>query len=109
MSAQKPGSTIQGVENLAAQYPDMPIEAIFKEDLLRRGMAWAPEALEIAAEFKRKAYFICSFDMVPISELGQKEHLRAPEEVRLSGGPNSLRSVIVSVRLNPSSARRLSF
>jgi hypothetical protein len=45
--------------------------------------------------------------MVPISELGQKEHLRAPEEVRLSGGPNSLRSVIVSVRLNPASPYRV--
>ena len=70
-------------------------------------MAWAPEALEIAAEFKRKAYFICSFDMVPISEMGQKEHLRAPEEIRLSGGPNSFRPVIVSVRLNPASPYRV--
>jgi hypothetical protein len=103
MSSQNPVSTAQGVKNLAARFPDIPIEAIVKEDLLRRGMAWAPEALEIAAEFKRKAYFICSFDMVPISELGQTEHLRAPEEVRLSGGPNSFKPVIVSVRLNPAS------
>ena len=63
-------STIQCVNALADAYPDIPVEVIFKEDLLRQGMAWSPEALEIAAEFKRKAYFICSFDMVPISEMG---------------------------------------
>jgi hypothetical protein len=95
------------VEDLAARYPDIPIEAVFKEDLLRRGMAWAPEALEIAANFKLKAYFICSFDMVPISELGQKEHLKAPEEVRLIGGPHHFHPVIVSVRLNPASPYRV--
>jgi hypothetical protein len=107
MNSQISTPAIQCVENLAAQYPDIPLEAIVKEDLLRRGMAWAPEALEIAAEFKRKAYFICSFDMVPISELGQKEHLKAPEEVRLSGGPNDFQPVIVSVRLNPDSPYRV--
>lgn len=107
MNAEISKTTMECVEDLAARYPDVPIEAIAKEDLLRRGMAWSPEALEIAAEFKRKAYFICSFDMVPISELEQKEHLRAPEEVRLSGGPNGFHPVIVSVRLNPSSPYRV--
>jgi hypothetical protein len=107
MSFQDQVTTIQGVEDLAACYPDVPIEAITKEDLLRRGMAWAPEALEIAVEFKRKAYFICSFDMVPISGLEQKEHLRAPEEVRLSGVPNNFKPVVVSVRLNPASPYRV--
>jgi hypothetical protein len=91
------------VENLARCYADVPIEAIFKEDLLRRGMAWSPQALEIAANFKRKAYFICSFDMVPISGMGQGEYIKAPEEVRLVGGAFDFRPVIVSVRLNPNS------
>ena len=100
-------STIQCVNALADAYPDIPVEVIFKEDLLRQGMAWSPEALEIAAEFKRKAYFICSFDMVPISEMGQRENLRAPEEVRLTGGPYHFRPVIVSVRLNPASLYRV--
>jgi hypothetical protein len=95
------------VESLAEQYPDIPIEAIFKEDLLRRGMAWTAEALETAARFKRKAYFIFSFDMIPISEMEQKEHKRAPEEIRLIGGPHNLHPVIVSVRLNPGSPYRV--
>lgn len=96
-----------GVEDLAGRYPDIPIEAIVKEDLLRRGIAWTPEALEVAANFKLKAYFICSFDMAPISDMGQKEHLKAPEELRLFGGPYNFRPVIVSVRLNPASSYRV--
>jgi hypothetical protein len=95
------------IEGLSERYPDMPIEVIVKEDLLRRGMAWTPEALDVAAGFKTKAYFICSFDMVPLSELGQREHLKAPEEVRLTGGPYHFHPVIVSVRLNPASPYRV--
>jgi len=91
------------IEDLAGRYPDIPMEAMVKEDLLRRGMAWAPGALEVAADFKRKAYFICSFDMVPIDAMGQREHSKAPEEIRLAGGPQNFRPVIVSVRLNPAS------
>jgi hypothetical protein len=95
------------IEDLAKRYPDIPLEVIIKEDLLRRGMAWSPEALEAAANFKQKAYFICSFDMVPITEMGQSEHARAPEEIRLVGGPHNFHPIIVSVRLNPGSPYRV--
>jgi hypothetical protein len=98
---------IAEIEALVARYPDIPIEVIVKEDLLRQGMAWSSEALEIAALYKTKAYFICSFDMVPISRMGQREHLKAPEEIRLAGGPYSFRPVVISVRLNPSSPYRV--
>jgi hypothetical protein len=97
------------IENLIDRYPDIPVEVIFKEDLLRQGMAWAPEALEIAASYKLKAYFICSFDMVPISDMEQREHFKAPEEIRLVGGPHDFLPVIVSVRLNPGSPYRVEF
>jgi hypothetical protein len=95
------------VEKLARTFPDIPIEAIFKEDLLRRGMAWSAAALEVAGRSKRKAYFIFSFDMVPISQMEQDENTKAPEEVRLSGGPYGLKPVVVSVRLNPRSPYRV--
>ena len=94
---------IAEIEDLVERYPDIPIEAIVKEDLLRRGMAWSPTALETAARFKRKAYFIFSFDMVPLKEMPQKEFAKAPEEIRLSGGPYNFSPTIVSVRLNPAS------
>jgi hypothetical protein len=101
------GSALSLVEVLAERYPDIPIEAIFKEDLLRRGMAWSRNALESAASYKRKAYFIFSFDMAPISAMEQGEHLKAPEEVRLVGGAYAFRPVVVSVRLNPKSPYRV--
>lgn len=91
------------IEDLAVRYPDIPLEAIVKEDLLRRGMAWSSAALETAARFKRKAYFIFSFDMVPMEEMPQKEFAKAPEEIRLADGPCEFSPTIVSVRLNPAS------
>jgi hypothetical protein len=100
-------SARESVETLASQYPDVPIEAIFKEDLLRRGMAWSRPALEIAASYKPKAYFIFSFDMVPITQMDQEEDTRAPEEIRLTGGPYDFHPVVVSVRINPSSPYRV--
>jgi hypothetical protein len=95
------------VRRLAAEYTDLPLEALFKEDLLRRGVAFSGAALARAARFKPKAYFIFSFDMVPLEDLPQGEHLRAPEEIALVGGPDNLRRTIVSVRLNPSSPYRV--
>jgi hypothetical protein len=98
---------LSNIENLAELNPDIPFEAIVKEDLLRQGMAWSPEALAIAAHSKLKAYFIFSFDMMPISAMGQNENLRVPEEVRLMGGPYNFKPVIVSVRLNSESPYRV--
>ena len=95
------------VNELSRRFPDIPRAAIVKEDLLRRGMAWSHEALEIAARFKPKAYFIFSFDMVPIEQMEQNENTRAPEEIRLVGGPDGFPPVVVSVRLNPASPYRV--
>ncbi len=100
-------SALDQIEAIAIEYPDIPVEAIFKEDLLRRGMAWSHEALAIAEGYKRKAYFIFSFDMVPIAQMGQNENTKAPEEVRLVGGAFCFRPVVVSVRLNPRSPYRI--
>jgi hypothetical protein len=106
MAAKKSHMLLE-VKDATERYPDIPIEAIIKEDILRNGMAWAPEALEVASSFKLKTYFICSFDMIPIDKMGQRENLRAPEEIRLTGGPYNFRPVIVSVRLNPASPYRV--
>jgi hypothetical protein len=97
----------EAVLRLAAEYADLPLEALFKEDLLRCGVAFADAALEHAARFKPKAYFIFSFDMVPLEEMPRAEHRRAPEEIALVGGPHGLRRTIVSVRLNPASPYRV--
>jgi hypothetical protein len=95
------------VENLIERHPSVPPEAIFKEDLLRTGVAFSPEALQLSARFKSKAYFIFSFDMVPLAEMENQEHWAAPEEICLEGGPLGFRRTIVSVRLNPKSPYRV--
>lgn len=95
------------LETLIKRHESLPLEAIVKTDMLRLGVAFTEEALRVAAQHKLKAYFIFSFDLVPLKEMEQQEHWRAPEEICLEGGPYGFRRTIVSVRLNPASPYRV--
>ncbi len=91
-------------------HPSLPVEAILKADLLRRGLSFASEALQpigAAAEHQPKSYFIFSFNMVHQSELSPVLQWKTPEEIALTGGDLELRRTIVSVRLNPASPYRV--
>ena len=103
MTLASPPAHLHEVERVLGLYPDLPPEAIVKDDLLRLGMAFDEDALRLAAERKPKSYFIFSFDRKPIAELERAENLRAPEEIALQGGERGFRRVIVSVRINPDS------
>ena len=103
----RPEAAAAQVLRLSEQFADLPLEALFKEDLLRRGVAFTDAALQHCARFKPKAYFIFSFDLVPLDSMPQHENLRAPEEIALVGGPHALRRTIVSVRVNPASPYRV--
>lgn len=88
------------------RHSTLPVEAILKADLLRRGFSFAPDALVLtgpAEAHQPKSYFIFSFNMVQQSELDATSQWKAPEEISLTGGRFNLRRTIVSVRLNPSS------
>ncbi len=93
----------QELDRVFALYPDLPREAIIKEDILRSGLAFTEDALTVSSGYKPKAYFIFSFDLAPLSELKNEEDLRSPEEFRLLGGPMNLRRTTISVRNNPKS------
>ena len=97
------------VESLMERFPDVPREAVLKEDLLRTGIAFDDAALSdnLDGEVKPKSYFIFSFDQKPLAELGEAARRRPPEEVSLTGGPYGLRRTIVSVRVNPGSPYRV--
>src|SRR3954464_10285562 len=97
------------VESLIARYPDIPPEAVLKEDLLRTGIAFDESALtdNLDGDVKPKSYFIFSFDQKPLAQLGEAKLRRPPEEIGLSGGPYELRRTIVSVRVNPESPYRI--
>ncbi len=101
------GERLEQVQQLTEKYSDLPHEVIVKEDLLRTGVAFSADSLRVASGFKPKAYFIFSFDLVPISEMAQQENLHAPEEICLKGGPGDFRRTIISVRLNPNSPYRI--
>ncbi len=85
------------------EFPDIPFEAILKTDLLRLGLSFSREALEVCRSAKPKSYFIFSFDRAAASELSEAEKRAAPEEIALIGGPEGLKRTIVSVRVNPKS------
>ncbi|MBI4601377.1 MAG: radical SAM protein [Planctomycetes bacterium] len=103
MSTTSTKTRLDEVDDLSRAYPDVPPEAIFKEDILRTGIDFSEDALRISSGFKPKSYFIFSFDRRPIAGLERGEHLRAPEEVALEGGPRGFRRTVVSVRLLPGS------
>ena len=107
MSEKIEKNRLAEVDNLIEKYPDVPQEAIFKEDLLRLGVSFSEDALRVCSGFKPKSYFIFSFDLRPIKELEQGENLRAPEELSLVGGPRGFRRTIVSVRIHPGSPYRV--
>lgn len=96
---------IQLLEGLLARFPEVPPEAVLKEDLLRTGISFHHSALtdNDDGEVKPKSYFIFSFDHKTLPELGEAATRRPPEEIALTGGPYQLRRTIVSVRLNPDS------
>ena len=91
------------IDEVSAEFPDIPREAVYKEDILRLGIWFTPAALEAAGEYARKSYFIFSFDRRPLKDLAPLQKSRAPEEFRFSGGAEALQSTVVSVRLNPDS------
>jgi hypothetical protein len=97
------------VEDLMARFPELPREAVLKEDLLRAGIAFDDSALtdNLDGDVKPKSYFIFSFDQKPLAQLGAAALRRPPEEVALTGGPYELRRTIVSVRVNPDSPYRI--
>src|SRR3954451_15016807 len=91
------------------RFPQIPREAVIKEDLLRTGIDFADSALteNLDGEVKPKSYFIFSFDQKPLAQLGEAAKRRPPEELALTGGPYELRRTIVSVRVTPDSPYRV--
>lgn len=100
-------SVIAELERMFVSFPDLPKEAILKQDILRQGLAFAESALQVASGYKPKDYFIFSFDLVPLNQMQVYEAYRAPEEIRMTGGAYDLRPTIVSVRVNPDSPYRV--
>ncbi|AYV54486.1 radical SAM protein [Leptospira kmetyi] len=96
-------STIPLLEEMERKYKSIPMEAIVKQDILRQGIHFLKEAFEVSGEYKTKDYFIFSFDHIPLSELGEGADVKAPEEIKVSGGHFGLLPTVISTRNNPNS------
>lgn len=91
------GSRTELVEDLMERFPHVPREAVFKEDLLRGGVAFDPSALSDneSGEVKPKSYFIFSFDHGTLPELGRprcggrRRRSSSPADRTTCGGPSS--------------------
>jgi len=86
-------------------FSDLPFEAVVKQDVLRQGLSFTAAALA-SADYKKKDYFIFTFDRAPLKDI--PEHTRVPEEIRIFTDPAALDVVpiqptVISVRLNPES------
>ncbi|AVQ11997.1 Uncharacterized protein XB16_1667 [Leptospira santarosai] len=96
-------STVSLLEEMERKYKSIPMEAIVKQDILRQGIHFLKEAFDVTGKYKTKDYFIFSFDHIPLSELGEGADVKAPEEIKVSGGHFSLLSTVISTRNNPNS------
>ncbi|MCB1043947.1 MAG: radical SAM protein [Acidobacteria bacterium] len=103
MPRAQPIKAFQELQDHVQLFCDLPAEAIVKQDVLRLGLRFSDAAMTIAAGFKPKDYFIFSFDLIEIKDMQADEHLRVPEEIKVSGGPFSLKPTVISVRINPHS------
>ncbi|AVV49413.1 MULTISPECIES: radical SAM protein [Leptospira] len=96
-------STVSLLEEMERKYKSIPMEAIVKQDILRQGIHFLKEAFDVTGKYKTKDYFIFSFDHIPLSEIGEGADVKAPEEIKVSGGHFSLLPTVISTRNNPNS------
>jgi hypothetical protein len=79
------------------RYPEVPLEVIIKEDLLRLGIKFTDAAMKAAKGCRLKSYFLFSYDRIAHDEMGKDETYRVPEDIVFSGGPYNLKRTVVRV------------
>jgi hypothetical protein len=90
-------------------FPQLPAEAIIKSDILRCGLSFDHEVFARTVAYKPKDYFIFSFDLITLADQSKDIAFKAPEEIRLFGGPYQLAPTVVSVRINPESRYKVAW
>lgn len=91
------------IELLARKYPNVPMEVILKDDLLRLGLGFTDTALEACKGCCVKSYRLFTYDKAKYADLSKGEPFKVPEAIKLFGGQYHLRKTIVQTRLNPDS------
>jgi hypothetical protein len=91
------------LESYSRRYPDVPMEVILKEDLLRLGVMPTPQAMEAARDCRTQAYYLFSYNISGHHDLAKGLSTAAPEDIVFRGGPYNLRRTYVRVVLNRTS------
>ena len=106
MTSVRDPQTAQSLVKLwREEFNDLPFEAVIKQDVLRQGLSFTAAALD-AVDFKKKDYFIFTFDRAPLADMPDHKHV--PEEIRIFTddkvpGVAPVQPTVISVRLNPDS------
>lgn len=90
---------LQSIEDYFDKYPSIPREVIFKEDILRLGINFSEEALEMAKGCRPKSYYLFSWDRVSRDEMEKDESYRTPDDIYFYGGAHSFRLTNVRVEI----------
>jgi len=88
------------VESYARKYPDVPMEVILKEELLRQGMTFTDAAMEAARGCRTQAYYLFSYNISGHHDLKDGMSTAAPEDIVFRAGPYDLKRTWVRVVLN---------
>ena len=87
------------LESYFVEFPDVPREAIIKNDMLRLGLKFSKSALDRTGGCRVKSYRLFTYDKVGYDQLGD-EPFKAPEDLDIEGGPYGLRKTRFQVRFN---------
>ncbi len=96
---EKVVSKTDELEGYFKKYPDVNPECIIKADLITQGLSFTEAALQAAKGAQSKGYYLFSFDRSAVKDMSKKEHVRAPEDIRIKGGPYNLRPTVSQVRI----------
>ncbi len=88
------------VERYARLYPGVPFEVILKEDLLRLGLRFSAEAMELARGCRTQGYYLFSYNISGHQDLGEGVSTAAPEDLTFHDGPYQMKRTWVRVVLN---------
>jgi hypothetical protein len=88
------------LDRYASMYPDVPVEVILKEDLLRLGIGLTPAAMEAAKDSRTQAYFLFSYNISAHADLDEGFSTQAPEDIQFLDGAHNLSPTWVRVVLN---------
>ncbi len=96
-------STTPTLEVYARKYPEVPMEVILKEDLLRLGVGITAAAQQAIKDTRTQAYYLFSYNISDHKEMEDGLSTAAPEDMIFADGPYGLRKTRVRVVLNNAS------